>query len=92
MTFPSLMFAILIALLCGALFHVIRDGGGWRLLYYFGLSLAGFAAGEWVHAWRGWDLFMFGALDLGMGILGSVAFLLLGEWLSRIEVKKETGV
>jgi len=27
-----------------------------------------------------------------MGVIGSVAILTLGEWLSRIEVQKESGV
>lgn len=92
MTFPNLLFAVLIALLCGVLFNIFRPGNGWRLIYYLVLSLLGFAVGQWIHNWRGWNLLMFGALDIGMGVLGSLAFLVPGEWLSRIEVKKESGV
>jgi hypothetical protein len=92
MTFPTLLFAVMIALLFGALFHIFRSGNGWRLLYDLSLSLLGFGVGEWIHFWRGWNLFMFGALDLGMGVLGCLVFLGIGDWLSRIEVKKESGV
>lgn len=92
MTFPSLLFAILISFLCGVLFHIFLNGNGWRLLFYLALSLLGFSIGQWIHNWRGWDLFMFGLLDVGMGVVGSVLFMALGEWLSRIEVKKESGV
>jgi hypothetical protein len=92
MTLPTLLLALLIALLCGALFHIVRGGGGWRLLLYLGLSTLGFALGQWISMWRGLNLFMFGALDIGMGVIGSVAILILGEWLSRIEVQKESGV
>ncbi|MDO8466024.1 MAG: hypothetical protein Q7S46_12360 [Gallionella sp.] len=92
MTLPTLLLALLIALLCGALFHILRGGGGWRLLLYIGLSTLGFALGQWLSMWLGWSLFRFGALDIGMGVIGSVAILMLGEWLSRIEVQKESGV
>lgn len=89
---PTLLFALLITLLCGALFHILRGGSGWRLLLYFGLSALGFAAGQLVSIWRGWHLLMFGALDIGMGVIGSALFLALGEWLSRIETTNESGV
>ncbi|MDP1780082.1 MAG: hypothetical protein Q8K73_07400 [Anaerolineales bacterium] len=92
MTLPTLLLALLITLLCGALFHMLRGGSGWRLLLYLGLSTLGFALGQWLSMWLGWSLFMFGALDIGMGVIGSVAILMLGEWLSRIEVQKESGV
>ena len=92
MTLPALLLALLITLLCGALFHMLRGGSGWRLLLYLGLSTLGFALGQWLSMWLGWSLFMFGALDIGMGVIGSVAILMLGEWLSRIEVQKESGV
>jgi hypothetical protein len=92
MTIPVLLFALLISLLCGALFHILRGGSGWRLLLYFGLSTLGFAVGQWISIARGWHLLMFGALDIGMGVIGSLVFLLLGDWLSRIETKKESSV
>jgi hypothetical protein len=92
MTIPTLLFALLITLLCGVLFHILRGGSGWRLLLYLGLSVAGFAVGQWISSARGWHLLMFGALDIGMGVIGSIVFLVLGEWLSLIETKKESGV
>jgi hypothetical protein len=92
MTIPVLLFALLISLLCGTLFHILRGGGGWRLLLYFGLSTLGFAVGQWISIARGWHLLMFGALDIGMGLIGSLVFLIAGEWLSRIETKNESGV
>ncbi len=85
MTLPALLLALLIALLCGAVFHFIRGGNGWRLLLYLGLSVLGFAIGQAIGMWRGWDLFTFGSLDIGMGVIGSVVILMFGEWLSRIQ-------
>ena len=92
MTIPALLFALLIALLCGVLFHLLRGGGGWRLFLYICLSVLGFALGQLVGMWLGWNLFMFGALDMGMGVIGSALVLAVGDWLSRIETKNESGV
>lgn len=92
MTLPVILFGLVIALLVGALFHSLRGGGGWRFLFYIALSIAGFAAGQWIGIMRGWSLFKFGALDIGMGLVGSLTVILLGDWLSRIESKDQKGV
>ena len=92
MTLPLTLFALLIALLCGALFHILRGGSGWRLLLYFGLSILGFAVGQALSMWRGWYLLTFGALDIGVGMIGSLVFLVLGDWLSRIEAGDKNSV
>ena len=91
-TLPAVVLGLMIALLIGAIYHLVRGGGGWRLLLYLGLSIIGFALAELIGVWRGWNLFMVGSLDLGIGILGSVLFLVAGDWLSRIETKRESGV
>ena len=92
MTLPTILFALIIAMLIGALYHFVRGGGGWRLLLFFGLSILGFALGQLIGAWQNWKFFMFGSLNLGMGSVGSLLVLVLGEWLSRIDVKKESSV
>ena len=87
MTLPTLLFALLVALLYGALYHVIRGGRFWRLVLYLILSVIGFAVGQLVGLWRGWLLLPLGSLNLGMSSIGSILILLLGDWLSRIEGK-----
>lgn len=87
MTTPSLLFALLIALLYGALYHLLRGGGFWRLMLYSGLSVAGFAAGHMIGLWRGWLFLPLGSLNLGMSSIGSLLILLFGDWLSRLEGK-----
>jgi hypothetical protein len=83
MTFPSLLLALIIALLFGALYYLIRGGsGGWFLLY-LGLSVAGFAVGELIGLWRGWGFFVLGSINIGMGILGSAIILGIGDWLGH---------
>ena len=75
------------ALLYGALYHLIRGGGFWRLLLYLGLSLLGFVIGHLIGVWSGWVFFPLGSLNLGMSSVGSIIILVIGDWLSRIEVK-----
>jgi len=92
MTLPTLLFALLIALLYGALYHLLRGGGFWRLALYLGLSVVGFAAGHLVGLWRGWVFFPFGSLNLGMSSAGSIIFLVIGDWLSRFESNEKSKV
>jgi hypothetical protein len=92
MTLPIFVFALLIALLYGALYHFIRGGNGWRLLLYFGLSILGFFIGQKIGTWQGWEFFLLGSLNLGFGTLGSILFLIVGEWLSQTDGRKKSSV
>lgn len=92
MTLPFLLFALLIALLFGAVYHLLRGGGIWRLMFYLFLSVVGFAVGHFAGRWIGWILLPLGAFDLGAASLGSLALLVAGDWLSRIEAKPESKV
>jgi len=84
MTLPTLLVALLIASLYGALYHLIRGGGFWRLILCLGLGLLGFALGHFIGTWRGWILVPLGSLNLGMASIGSLGTLLIGDWLSRV--------
>jgi hypothetical protein len=86
MTLPALLFALLIALLYGAVYHLIRGGGFWRLFLYLGLSLFGFVAGHLIGLWRGWVWIPLGSINFGLSSVGSIIILFLGDWLSRMEV------
>ena len=88
MTLPTLLLALLIALLLGALYHLIRGGGFWWLVWYLGLSLLGFTLGHYIGVWRGWIFLPLGDLNLGMCSLGSVVALLLGDWSVRLSLRR----
>ncbi|MCC6301104.1 MAG: hypothetical protein IT314_17580 [Anaerolineales bacterium] len=92
MTLPSLLFALLIVILYGSLYHLIRGGKFLRLLFYLLLSIVGFAVGHLVGLWQGWVFFPLGSLNLGVSSLGSLIILVIGDWLSRIEPKGESAV
>ncbi len=88
LTLPALLLAVMIAVLYGALYHLLRGGGAGRLLMYLVLSVLGFAAGHVIGAWRGWVFLPLGLLNLGMSSAGSLVFLVLGDWFSRFETKQ----
>ena len=85
MTLPALLFALLVALFYGALYHLLRDGGFWRLLLYLSLSILGFVLGHLIGLWREWMFIPLGAINLGLSSLGSILLLVVGDWLSRFE-------
>ena len=92
MTLPTLLLALLIALLIGTVYHVFRGGRLGQLLLYLGLSVLGFGAGHLISLWLGWDFYPLGDLNLGLSSVGSLVILGLGDWLSRIEARPESKV
>ena len=92
MTIPALLFSLLIALFYGALYHLIRDGGFWRLVLFLFLSVVGFTLGYLFGLWRGWIWLPLGTINLGVCTLGSFLILLLGDWLSRFDAGQESKV
>ena len=91
MTIPSLLFTLLLALLLGALYHFIRDGGPWHLFVYLLASVLGFAVGYLIGLWRHLVWFAFGPLNLGMEVLGGLAFLVLADWLLHLPPRSTDG-
>ena len=86
MTIPSLIFAFLIASLYGVLYHLIRGGGLGRLLLFLIFGWAGFVLGHLLGVWQGWVLIPIGELNFGMSTLGSLFFLVGGDWVSRVRI------
>jgi len=87
MTLPSAIFGIITSTLYGALFHLIRGGSLWRLVLYIVLSWLGFWLGHYIAELISWDLLNVGPLNLGLATLFSWLFMLVGSWLSQIEVE-----
>jgi len=89
MTIPSALLGLLIASLFGSFYHLWRGGGPGRILFYLVLAWLGFFCGHFLASWLGWRLFLLGPMDLGMGIVGALAFLFLGDWLGMVERTSE---
>jgi hypothetical protein len=92
MTLPAILFSLLIALLYGALYHLIRDGGFWRLILFCFLSVFGFTLGYLFGLWRGWVWIPVGTINLGVCTIGSLLVLLLGDWLTSFDTGRESKV
>lgn len=82
MNFASILFGWILATLLGALFHLWRDGGFWKLVLYIALSWVGFLIGHLIATSTGFTLMQVGQVHLGGGVLGSVLFLFVGHWLA----------
>lgn len=91
MDLPAILLGVVYALFLGALFHVWRDGGMGRLLFFLLLSVAGGAAGQWIGMLTQWTAIPVGGLYLGPVTLGSLIFLGLGAWLSLVEIRGDGG-
>ncbi len=89
MTIPAFFLGTIIALLFGALFHLVRGGSGKRLLAYLFLGWLGFWAGHIIGNIISFTFFSLGPIRTGMATLGSLAFLFLGQWLSMSEAAPE---
>jgi hypothetical protein len=92
MTLPVILLGLTAAFLLGSLFHALRGGGGWRFLLSLFSSALGFAFGQFAGWWFGFVLYSIGSLDVGMGAVGSIVFLIVGDWLSRIKPQEKSGV
>jgi hypothetical protein len=88
MTYPSLLFGMLISTIYGTLFHLWRGGGLGRLLLYLILGWAGFWVGHSLAAYLGWEFDRIGPLHVGAGTAASFIFLAAGYWLSLVEVER----
>jgi len=82
MTFPAIVFSFFVAVLLGSLLHLWKGGTLVQLLLYIVLSLVGFFGGHFIANALSLHFLNLGTINLGMGILGSVALLGLGYWLS----------
>lgn len=85
MNISSYLFGFILASLLGALFHLWRDGGIFKLLIYLGLSWLGFLIGHLASGSLGFDFMSVGPVNLAGGIIGSITFLFLGHWITQVQ-------
>ena len=86
MTIPSMIFALLIASLYGALYHLIRGGGPGRIFSNLLFSWLGFALGHFVGIWQEWVLIPIGQLNFGLSTLGGLIMLVGSDLASRFMI------
>jgi hypothetical protein len=86
MTFPAIVFGIILSSIYGTAFHFWKGGGLSKLALYILLSWLGFWIGHGIGSAIGWTFASAGPINAGMATLGSAVFLFVGEWLSRVEI------
>jgi uncharacterized membrane protein YjjP (DUF1212 family) len=79
---PNVTFAILIATLCGAFFHLIVGGDARRLSIYIVASWLGFAIGQSVGTSLDTPWLVIGDLHLLASLVGAFVVLILAWLLS----------
>ncbi|MCD6425763.1 MAG: hypothetical protein J7L35_09695 [Anaerolineales bacterium] len=85
MTAPAFIYSFLVATFLGSAFHFLKGGGGGRLILLLILSWAGFFVGHMLGS--AWEIkfLMIGPVSGGFGAIGSILFLLVGNWFSRLD-------
>jgi hypothetical protein len=86
MTFPAIVFGIILSSIYGTAFHFWKGGGLSKLALYILLSWLGFWIGHGIGNAIGWTFAAAGPINAGMATFGSAVFLFFGEWLSRVEI------
>jgi hypothetical protein len=83
MTFisPGLAISALLATAYGAAFHLWRGGGFGSLARYLLAAWAGFALGQLVGWFGGWEILMLGQVRVLEGTLGSGVLMFIVHWL-----------
>jgi hypothetical protein len=89
MTIPSIFLGFVISTLYGSAYHMITGGRASRLLVSLIMGWIGFGIGQALGIHIGWDFVRLGQLFLGFASLSSILFLVLGHWLSRVEVNRK---
>jgi hypothetical protein len=85
MTLPSVLFGFLLASLLGSLFHLWKGGKFGRLILYLFLAWIGFWLGHLAGSWLNIGLGRVGPLNLLTALIGCVALLWAGYWISLVK-------
>ena len=88
MSIPSIVFGFLIATIYGVIFHLIRGGNFGRLILYIILAWIGFWIGQFLANQLELTFLRVGSLNLGMATIFSIITILIGYWLSLVDLRK----
>ncbi|TFH34039.1 MAG: hypothetical protein E4G99_10300 [Anaerolineales bacterium] len=91
MTIHTIVLGFFIAMLMGAIAHLLRGGSLRRLGLYILTANLSFFSGHWLGELTHWQLVRVGALNLFPAILASFLGLLLTATLLRQEPTKDPG-
>ncbi len=85
MTAPAFIYSFLVATFLGSAFHFLKGGGVGRFVLLLILSWSGFIVGHLLGSASGVNFLMIGPVSGGFGGIGSLIFLLVGNWFSHLD-------
>jgi ABC-type dipeptide/oligopeptide/nickel transport system permease subunit len=91
MTIPAIIFGIILSTAYGTGYHLLKGGKLHRIFLFIILAWLGFWLGQFAGDKLGWTFAAVGPLNVGAATLGSVIILVIGEWLSRVEITSQQG-
>jgi len=89
MSMPTLFLGLVLSTLYGALFHLWRGGNAGRVFLYLILAWIGFWIGQFLGNLINISFDTLGQLHIVSATLGSIVFLVVGYWLSLVQVEKK---
>lgn len=87
---PTLFLGFVLSTLYGALFHLWRGGNAGRVFLYLILAWIGFWIGQFLGNLINISFDTLGQLHIVSATLGSIVFLVVGYWLSLVQVEKKS--
>lgn len=78
---PPLILSLIIASSYAAIFNLWQGGSARDLLIYLAACWLGFAIGELVGDFLGWNILMIGQIHVLEGTVGCLGLLCLAKWL-----------
>lgn len=90
MTIPAFVLGCVLALIFGAVYHLIRGGRIGRLILYLIVSAASFWFGHLVANITGMTFLSLGPIRTGLATLFSIAGLVGAEWLSTVDTQESS--
>jgi hypothetical protein len=76
------VFGSLVALIIASTYHVLRDGGIGRLIFFLLCGWLGFWAGHFLADRTNMTFGTIGVVHFGLATIVSLVFLFIGDWLS----------
>ncbi len=83
MTFPALIFSIIISSLYATLYHFIRGDSAFHLFVYLFVAIVGFFVGQYLDNLLNFHFYQIGTINFGTGSFFSIVLLLLSGWISH---------
>ena len=83
MTFPAIIFSIIISSLYASVYHFMKGGNLFTLIIYIIVSVGGFFGGQYLADLLEISFFQLGTINFGVGSLCSLTLLFIGGWISR---------